>query len=564
MFTRRALALVSVSLVAGCADAPTPSTGGANVAIAIAPLDLPGVTNADWRLTVTNGDDDVVWTRDIDADSYGDGAGSVSYVGTCDADAPATTVTIELLDLYDASSGATPIPAGDYANPGPMSRDVTCVADADVPVDFDVTVARRALQGFFDIAVSFENIFCSAKLDCVDDDGETLQLLHVPGGGRGDTVVLGFACTGGLGASTATNLYLDDVVVTCGVDTATVDPSGGPGNLAAGDIVESGADLLFGAAVYRGEEQLGAHKRYWNLALGFNGGNGCTLTTRGTAYDGAFPELTTDPDTVWPVIDWDVELTNGSGTRICTTHEVDDGTGVETEYTTLGASETFAYGFGPSGVYNGIIGIKVVGSGRTFEDDTVAATCNDYLHPPAGYGYIGATGDGTYTIDPDGAGTGLDPFDVTCDMTTDDGGWIVAEHDWVGLLVPNKSVEGPTTLYQRFDYTLSNAQLIAIMAATTTHRQYFEKNCQDSLINSEWGGSYTRYELPDGSLVNSTVALFPWSPSRLYCDINDATLRQTALTFENTPNIPIMALFGGDSGDGGEFSTFRLGAYYAR
>ncbi len=33
-----------------------------------------------------------------------------------------------------------------------------------------------------------------------------------------------------------------------------------------------------------------------------------------------------------------------------------------------------------------------------------------------------STGDGSYQIDPDGAG-GEDPFSVTCDMTTDGGGW---------------------------------------------------------------------------------------------------------------------------------------------
>ncbi len=43
----------------------------------------------------------------------------------------------------------------------------------------------------------------------------------------------------------------------------------------------------------------------------------------------------------------------------------------------------------------------------------------------AGY----STGDGEYTIDPDGYATGADPYDTSCDMNTDGGGWTLVA-DW--------------------------------------------------------------------------------------------------------------------------------------
>lgn len=59
------------------------------------------------------------------------------------------------------------------------------------------------------------------------------------------------------------------------------------------------------------------------------------------------------------------------------------------------------------------------GGYRTWADGSLAASCNDYLHPGALKTYAGSTGDGVYRIQP----AGQTATDVKCDMTTDGGGW---------------------------------------------------------------------------------------------------------------------------------------------
>ncbi|TNF26797.1 MAG: hypothetical protein EP329_20620 [Deltaproteobacteria bacterium] len=334
ILARRVAALLVVALSGGgCLGEAERPTG--RLAVDVAPLTLTGVTDAAYTLEVTNGPGgtgDVVWTKDLRSSTHGDAAGSVSYVGTCDAATGTNTVRLTLTALYDASGE---LPVGSYMNPTPVTREVACVENTDVAVTFDIALARRAEQGFFDVAVQFRDIFCSAKLDCQHEDGTDLDFLHAPGGGRDMTVVLAFACTG---APTGTTfLYLDDVVIDCAgqaldvrVDTSlvgNVTPTANPGG------------YLFGAAVYRGVEGFAA-KAYWNVSLGLDeatfAANGtCTLTTRATASAEAFPQepggFPLPAGSVYPVIDWSVTLSNASG-RVCTQHEVDGGAEVATHY----------------------------------------------------------------------------------------------------------------------------------------------------------------------------------------------------------------------------------------
>ncbi|TNF25192.1 MAG: hypothetical protein EP329_23520 [Deltaproteobacteria bacterium] len=346
---QRTLRTLGVTLfvwaASGCVEGGPPVDGaGAPLAISVAALSLPGITDADYTVTVTNGPDgagEIVWQRAIDSIGYGDGGGSASIVGTCDADAGVNSVTLELDALYQGAGVL--VDAATYLNPTPITKNVSCQANGDTQVVFDMTLARAAQQGFFDVAVSFEDVFCSAKLDCVrDGTADDLDLLHNPllGGARDLTAVLAFACTGSPTA-TDTYLYMDDPVVTCSglADPVTFDVSGqGNVDLAAATSQNPGA-YLFGAAVYRGDEQL-AGKAYWNVQLGLNSAafaaaGDCTLVSRATAsssawplVDGGFP---LPEGSVYPVIDWSVPLTDAAG-RVCTTHPVNGGNGVATHY----------------------------------------------------------------------------------------------------------------------------------------------------------------------------------------------------------------------------------------
>jgi hypothetical protein len=114
----------------------------------------------------------------------------------------------------------------------------------------------------------------------------------------------------------------------------------------------------------------------------------------------------------------------------------------------------------------GLANIVANGSTRNWSDGTVAASCNEYFQGKTGHAYSGATGNGVYRIQP----SGTTPFDVTCDMTDDGGGWTVFQ----------QRNNGAVDFYQTWaayaagfgtastEYWLGNDR-IAAMTASGTH-----------------------------------------------------------------------------------------------
>ncbi len=215
-----------------------------------------------------------------------------------------------------------------------------CRENADVPVVFNLTLLRAAKQGFFDVAVNFRDVFCSAKVDCLP------EFLHSANGDRDATVVMAFACTSGSASDGATAeptwLYLSAVTLTC------VDPTGElpplvqtimPGSATGPGQQGASPPLLSNWAVYNGLEELpGLDKCYWNYAFGLDraniGARDCTLTATGTASDERLNGGEIAVTQTWPIVDFDVQVFAADG-ALCTNNALDaDGSGVTTAYIT--------------------------------------------------------------------------------------------------------------------------------------------------------------------------------------------------------------------------------------
>lgn len=333
------LCLLSASC--GRTSAPDGSTG---LAIAVKPLSLTGVSDVSYGLAVETAAGDVVWTRTaVTSTAFGDGRGGATYIGPCDASPGANPHRVSLtVESITDTSGHVLVDGTDFRNPAPVGSPIVLEADCfegrDTPVTFNLTVLRSAEQGFFDVAVTFSDVFCSAKFDCVADSGGDIQLLNRPDGPRDTTVIMAMACTSGAGETTW--LHFSDVGVVCGdpADGRTywLDPAAGVGN--TGPV----APIFFQTAVYQGQEQLEPYdKCYWNMAFGVNEGPAaadCRLVASATASAESWAPRgqMTPEDTVYPYVQFDVQVTDGNGQVTCGKNPLNGtGSAVQTHYTSI-------------------------------------------------------------------------------------------------------------------------------------------------------------------------------------------------------------------------------------
>jgi hypothetical protein len=412
--------LLSGLALAGCSSGPAgeeraDESAGGKAVIGIAPLELEGASNVCWRITVTNGPQrtgELVWQEaSVCADEFGDGRGGVAYVGTCDATTGNNSVTIELLDIYtDPDGNTTKVDPSEYQNPcglienwgdeatrvlkegedpyPPCTRNLTCLENQDTPVAFDVTVVRDANQGFFDIAVRFDEIFCSAKLDTctVDENGNEgpLKLLFDAEGNPSPTVVLALACSAQPGKDVNTILHMSSITLDCPppFEDIYLDPSAGNGGnvwrLDGSPSDPNPKDAVFQYAIYEqtellecGEEGESCNKRFWNVAIGLEPTrlpSGCYIRATATTTDGGYPDESGDPTGQFPagrgyaLVSYNAQITEAGGELACVRDGLNEGGSVSVVFSDPSGecSPDFCFYQDESGTWDDRLADKIV------------------------------------------------------------------------------------------------------------------------------------------------------------------------------------------------------------
>jgi hypothetical protein len=220
--------------VAACGEvSEAPETG---MRIAVRPLALEPVLRVCYDLSVQDALGMVLWQAGDPNVSYDNGdngtlcsdvwgtgsGGDIQYIGSCDTNNNPNIVSLVIDGIYTIDGrlvdGVDWLPTCTAAEP--CRQYVQCAPDDNVLVNFDVVVMREANQGFFDIAVTFDDIFCSAKVDCTYDAEGDEPIMAVHDGDKPvNTAVVGLACTAGPDTTEEdiqSVLLVNDVRIQCG------------------------------------------------------------------------------------------------------------------------------------------------------------------------------------------------------------------------------------------------------------------------------------------------------------------------------------------------------------
>jgi len=313
----------------GCSQEPGSGAEGAHVSVSVAPLDGSGIGVACFDLQVYTASG-LLWKKGDSTTSYLDydedtvcsdqfgtaGGGSIRWVGSCDAQASAdtdlitpgvqNTVTLWFDGIYDQAKTAT-TQVYDPCGAGGCSIDFTCVANGDSPAEFNFSVIRDAEQGFFDIAVRFDSIYCSSKYD--DCYGNERISLFSGEDGAHNTGVFALACTAP--SPDDVDLYYGDVVVACSGVNFPIDPT--VTGTATATSVPPGHALTY--TVFRAPSTTSCNDEtcnglYWNIAFDLKdlsapelGSCSLAFSATGTKGNGTFVNGAPSAGSTYPYVD---------------------------------------------------------------------------------------------------------------------------------------------------------------------------------------------------------------------------------------------------------------------
>jgi cysteine-rich repeat protein len=208
--SRRLLAAFALlSLVHNACSGETAPSPQGEFSLSVAPLSLPRAHGATWDLHLETSNGLGAWTTVFTRSNTENGnGGSMTFIGACPAGP--NRLTVKLVSVRDADNNLIPV-----VIPPPAVREFTCLENQDVLLEFDITVMAEADQGFFDIAINYEDVFCSAKVDC-----QPALSFHPETGQRTATLVTGLTCSAGQGGD-GENVYiaLRDAFMCCSSGT---------------------------------------------------------------------------------------------------------------------------------------------------------------------------------------------------------------------------------------------------------------------------------------------------------------------------------------------------------